>query len=327
MSKCILVRSPWVLVKEGWIGYGWSRVDFSSFSSHKDLIRCFRESRIDFGRSEKQIVRFFNIAEGDIVVVPVPGAILIGVSTGKKSYGEGVKHGSNRVSVDFFRNAEGNLVKVPRKSLSTAFSSRLRIRQSVVSLSEFAPEIEQIIASLKGGGSAIYSSHVQEMDALEVESFREAMLDNIRSGRTYLPCGGAGLEELVLELLKLDGYEAAIMAKKGQDGVADVDIAAFKTDFLSSTKLLIQVKHHVGASGFHGVKQIQAAEDEEQVLRWLITTAEVSDELREKAQVSNVNIMDGQEFSGWLTSHVAALSVSTRNKLGISSVPSLLIKA
>lgn len=327
MSNYVLVRSPMALAKGGCIGYGWSRVNFSSFNSPKDLIGHFTESGIDFGRSKNQIVRFFNIREGDVVVVPVSGAILIGTSTGKKSYGEGVKYGSNRISVDFFRDSDGALVKVSRKNLSTALSSRLRIRQSVVSLFEFKPEIDRIYTALKESGSSLYSSHIQELDTLEVEAFRKGMLENIRSGRANLASGGTGLEELVHELLKIDGYEATILPKSGQEGVADVDIVAFKTDFLSSTKLLIQIKHHSGTSGFHGVKQIQAVEDEEQVLRWLITTACVSDEVRERALAANINVMDGEDFSTWLASNVAGLSVATRNKLGISSVPSLLIKA
>lgn len=327
MSSCILVRSPIALVKDNCVGYGWGAVKFTEFSCAKELINHFKDIEIDFKRSKNQIIRFFNIREGDLVIVPASGAILLGVAAGKKSYGDGVKNGSNRISVDFLRDDEGKVLRVSRKQISTALASRLRIRQSVVSLSEFIPELERIFSTLKESGSSLYSSHVQELDALKCEEFKKIMLDNIRSGRTYLESGGAGLEALVLELLKLDGYEATIVAKTSYEGVADADIVAFKTDLLSSTKLLIQVKHHSGMSGFHGVKQIEAVEDEEQVLRWLITTADVPEELRAKASSLNVNIMDGEEFSSWLTASVAGLSVSTKNKLGISSVPSLLIKA
>jgi restriction system protein len=128
-----------------------------------------------------------------------------------------------------------------------------------------------------------------------------------------------------LELVELEGYKGIIAAKNGLEGIADIDIEASRTDIFSSTKLLIQVKHHNWTTGIHGIKQLEALDDDEQVLRWLITTAEVSNELRERAESNNIRIMDGDELIDWIFECLPNLSPATRSKLGVSDVPTLLL--
>jgi restriction system protein len=196
---------------------------------------------------------------------------------------------------------------------------------SVVSLNEFKIEIDRIISTAKDSGAAPANLHIEGLNKAAENIFKEMLLANIRQRKTYLESGGKGLEELILELVELEGYKGIIPAKNALKGIADIDIEASRTDMFSSTKLLIQVKHHNGTTGIHGIKQLEAMDDDEQVLRWLITTAEVSDDLKERAEGNNIKIMDGNDLIDWIFESLPSLSPATRSKLGISDVPTLLL--
>jgi restriction system protein len=327
MGNYVLVRSPSKLISEGQIGYGWSKVNFSEFSTSKDLLAHFKLKNLEIGRNRKQIVRYFNISEGDVVIVPLDKSIIIGFATGKKSYQAGIKHGENRLSVEFLKGPDNCIIKIPRSELPGNLSSRLKIRMSVVSLNEFKSEIERIISTARERGAAPANLHIEELNKAAEDAFKQKLLANIRQGKTYLKSGGRGLEELVLELVELEGYKGIIAAKNALEGIADIDIEASRTDLFSSTKLLIQVKHHDGTTGVHGIKQLEALDDDdEQVLRWLVTTAEVSNELRKRAENNNIKVMDGNELIKWVFESLPSLSPATRSKLGISDVPALLLE-
>jgi restriction system protein len=90
MSKVLLVRSPAPLTKLNLAGYGWGEINFSEFSQFNELLSYVEEQEIEIGRHKNQMSRFFNIKEGDVLVVPVYRAIIIGIAQGDKSYGEGV---------------------------------------------------------------------------------------------------------------------------------------------------------------------------------------------------------------------------------------------
>ena len=57
----------------------------------------------------------------------------------------------------------------------------------------------------------------------------------------------------------------------------------------------------------------------------LITTAEVSKDLKERAEGNNIKIMDGNDLIDWIFESLPSLSPATRSKLGISDVPTLLL--
>jgi restriction system protein len=325
MENYVLVRSPSKLTSEGRIGYGWSNINFSEFSTSKDLLSEFKLKNIKIGRKKNQIIRYFNISKGDVVIVPVDKSIIIGFAVGAKSYQLGIRNGENRISVEFLKDRDNNVLKIPRKELPGNLSSRFKIRMAVVSLNEFKNEIDRIISTAKESGSAPANLHIEELNKAAEKAFKQKLLANICEGKSYLKSGGRGLEELVLELVELEGYKGIIAAKNALEGIADIDIEASRTDMFSSTKLLIQVKHHNGKTGAHGIKQLEAIDDDEQVLRLLITTAEVSEDLSERAESNNIRIMAGNELIDWIFESLPNLSPATRSKLGISDVPTLLL--
>ena len=145
-----------------------------------------------------------------------------------------------------------------RSDLTGAFSSRLKIRMTVVSLVEFKDEVLAVIERIKSNGATALDSHVQALEAQAQQQLKQQLLQNICDGKTYLESGGYGLEKLVAELLRAEGYDAKILDKAAFEGKADADVLAVREDRFSSTTLLVQVKHHVGTTGFHAIRQLEA---------------------------------------------------------------------
>src|SRR5690606_7001571 len=139
---------------------------------------------------------------------------------------------------------------------------------------EFEDDILRIINQIKSGGGICFDSHIQALEADALVSLRKNLLNNIRAGNTNLESGGIGLEKLVAELLRAEGYATKIFAKTAFEGTADADIEAYREDRFSSNKLLIQVKHHNGITGHHALRQLQQLANHD-VQRWLITTGDV----------------------------------------------------
>jgi restriction system protein len=333
MRKYILVRSPVSLLKDGLAGYGWSTVNFSACNSIEELMANFKQQDLAVGRRKKAIKRFYNIKQDDVVIVPMDSACAIGIATNKKLYAPEVKKGANQIQVEYLKDSEGQLVKIPRKEISEALSTRLKVRAAVVNISEFKDEIELLINQIADKGYVSYSNRIDEQEAEAISTCKKQLLVNIRSGKTNLESGGYGLEKLVLELLKLEGYSGKIAAKNAREGIADVDIDAYSNGLFKAAKLQIQVKHHKGSTSKHGLKQLIAVEntvsedagdDETDAEKWLITTGELSAEVREYAKDNRIKVMDGSELVGWIYSKQSELSSVTRQKLGISGIPVLL---
>ena len=81
--EIVLVRSARELINQNQIGYGWENINFSIYSSDEDLIEDgFKKQGYNLGRKTKQIKRYFNLKKDDIVIVPVSGAIAIGIVKG-----------------------------------------------------------------------------------------------------------------------------------------------------------------------------------------------------------------------------------------------------
>jgi len=76
-----------------------------------------------------------------------------------------------------------------------------------------------------------------EKEQTRLVEFKVALLNAIQKGKTRLEAGGIGLENLVVELLQLDGYTAKILPKQHFEGFADADIEASRTD-------MIQIQRH-----------------------------------------------------------------------------------
>lgn len=320
-----LVRSPYVLVKEDLAGYGWPQINFTEASSSKELLGLFHEKNIELGRQKNQIKRFFNISKGDIIVAPMSRSIAIGFATGVRSYEKGVGYGENRISVEFLRNSDNSLIRIPRSELSEALSTRLKIRMTVVSLEEFREEVLFKIDQVKNNGGVSFDSYVALLQEESLNKLHQQLLENIRNGKTNLQSGGYGLEKLVKELLELEGYTAKILSTRAFEGTADADLQAFRANRFSSDKLLIQVKHHYGTTGYKALDQLRSLDNNDDAQLCIITTGKVSPEMKREAEEHDVSVMDGDDFIDWLLSHTDGLSVVSMNKLGLSKVPTLLL--
>lgn len=316
----LLHRSPIEVIQTGYIGYGWKHVNFSEYQNINELLVAFKEKYPKANRHHNMIRRFFNLKVGDIVIIPIPKAIIIGEVVGDKKYFDNIPYGNNQVKVNFFKN-NGNLIKINNYRLSTALQARLRVQQTNVSLDQdFTDEINQILASIKKIGN--YDNNILfQQETQAIESFKINLLKNIQENKVWLKAGGRGLEELIKKLLEIDGYQAKICAKNQSNGIDDIDIIAFKDDRFFSYKLLIQVKHHQGTSNSIGVKQLNEYQDDNNntiLKKLLITTANHVNETAENlANENNIQIMLGAELVDWIYDSLPKLSQSTKEELGI----------
>ncbi|AUJ69567.1 restriction endonuclease [Pseudoalteromonas sp. NC201] len=326
MKNIILVRGPEYLAEQALVGYGWREINLSKFNSFFEIDEFIKERGIDVGRQRNQIKRFFEISAGDIVVVPINRAVLIGVAVGEKSFAETPWNGANRVAVNFFKKSNGNLVKIPRYQLTEGLQSRLKIRMSIANLNEFKEEIAGYIEKLQQNLEIKFDSEFQTRVEIELKHIERSLLDRLITGQSRLESGGYGLEKLIAELLEIEGYRTHIMSKSQTNDHSDIDIRAEKSDDFSGTNIVyVQCKHHSGTTSNWGVDQLIEFEKEApNVSLWLITTGVVSDEVKEYASEHGVSVMEGEALAAKIISQVDKLSVSTKEKLGLSVLPKLL---
>ncbi|MGS0675730.1 restriction endonuclease [Shewanella sp. 125m-1] len=324
MGNIILVRSPNELISRNMAGYGWERIDMSSFESFKLLMNYVKEKNIDIGRKKNQISRFFHAKPGDIVIVPVSRAIILGVVREGRTYQHDGGYGANRINVDYFKNENGEAIRIPRSKLSQGLESRLKIRMSIASLNEFSEEVEKYLTELKENNRVCFDSIFQQQKDKQVADFKEVLLSNLRNGSTSLKSGGYGLERLIKELMEIEGYSAHIAAKNKTSDISDVDIEASRTDPVSSNRVFIQVKHHSGETSAWGIKQLAAIEEDEHVDKWLITTARVSTETLQHAKDENISVMEGETLVDWIYERINELSPLTKEQLGVGILPQVI---
>ena len=326
MTKYILVRTPKTLIEQGKIGIGWSKVDFSQFTTADDLIRELKSVHPKFSRVRKQVKRFFNLKQGDVIVVPGYKSILLAIVSGEKTFDpdfdEG--HGANQISVNYLKQANGKSLRIARSDLTEGLERRLRIRQTVADLKDFSNELDKFVAQKD---SFSLENEYLQVFATEQEVFKDELIKRLRHGKTRLKAGGYGLEKLIKELLQLEGYtDVEILSKNNQAGVADVDIIAKSSSNPFAPTLLIQAKHHRGESNAHAIKQLMAYdyEDDSNAQRWMITTANINDETKKEAETQGVNVMLGDEFAEWLFEHLERLSDDTKVSLGVGMSPTFI---
>ncbi|SFP51029.1 restriction system protein [Nitrosomonas cryotolerans] len=326
--QVIMVRSPMSVLNKDYIGYGWAKVNFSEYETAPEVIQKInQEYPQGIRRHTNKVKRFFNLESGDIVIVPLSKAITIGVVNGKKCFDISLAkdQACNLISVNLFRTHDGHILRIARKTLTQGLESRLKIRAANANLTEFKDEIERIIQSIESNGAYKQETYLLEKISEAETVFKENLLKSIISGTTWLSAGGNGLEQLVKELLKIEGYTASIQAKNQSSDIADIDIKASKVDRFSESHLVIQVKHHSNISGEHGLKQLIAYDDieERNYQKWLITTADLSESSIELAEEHNIKTMVGTEFVDWIYDNITELSFKTKQLLGIIEIPML----
>lgn len=318
------------------IAIGWSRVDVRDLDTKEQVDEVVGE-HYDFwgeagpqlrGRRENEILRFNGIEKGDRVVVPYHSSIALATVTGEHHYEPEVADDidlSNQVKVRYLREG-GDIAAIPRDELTEGLARRLRVRGiSVNELDEFAEEIEQLFQV----DDYRWQARLEEKEEKRRKEFRAELLQNIRDGKTHLDAGGRGLEELVAELLDCEGYDEAETTGGFPDN-ADADVRGSRADRFGEQKILVQVKHHQGTSGGHGVEQLiaiprQAPEKYRDHKLVYLTTGEVNQEVRDKAAAHDVDVLDGEEFADWLLDHVDDINPRMRRQLGISDLPQLSI--
>lgn len=329
-KRYYLVRTSPNLVEQGLVGVGWSDFNFSEIADPEEAIDQINND-YGVGRGGNQIRRFFHIADDDVVVAPLPYSVAIGRATGGLIFSprDYDTDQANQRRVTFPRDLEKNIITIPRSSFSEAFQRRLRVRGMTVNdLSEFSDEIQDALDSLGRGEEHHWKNKLHQQISQQRDAFKVKLLENIQSGRTNLLTGGVGLENLVCELLTIEGYKARVLSKRQFGSFADADVLATRTDRLASVQLLVQVKHHQGQSGAYGVHQLQEIESAHKgeysgYERILVTSGTISEELAKAAEKSGVTIVGGTELADWISEHIDRLDPETKLALGIYELPAI----
>ncbi len=329
-ARFYLVRGKPELVENSIVGIGWSDYNFAELDSAEAAIAAINAG-YGVGRRANQIRRFFAIAEGDYIVVPSSYVVAIGRAVGGLIFdpNEVVGDRANQRRVVFPRDAQGRVRWVPRDALQESLQRRLRVQGMTVNdLGEFGAELRQVYDQISGGGDYSWSGMMAARIDQESKEFQAQLLKNIQHGHTNLKTGGIGLENLVRELLEIRGYAASVLSKRAFHGKADADVVAARGDRFATTNLLVQVKHHQGFSGEQGLAQlgeisrrgVEGYEDHQLVF---CTSASVSDELRKRAEASNVSVIDGEDLVAEIHDCLSQLSPETKRALGVGDTPRL----
>lgn len=326
-----LVRScRQIPLKDQVVGVGWDDMNFTDFPDAESLLQNMWDNDWDIGRNNNTIRRFFNISIGDLVVVPWWGTIAIGQALGERHYDETYyeKMGANQQRVRFPLDEDGNVRMIARTDLSEAFQRRLKTQWTVTNLWEFSEEIEEQFNALDNGQKASYGLAVESKQAELLESFKVQLLQNIQAGKTGLQTGGLGMENLVGELLRCDGFEVTQLSKQHfGSSIADADLLASRTNALRTDDFLIQVKHHGGRTGSHGIHQLIAIEEDfpeyNQHQLVFVTSGSLEKEEQTLAAKHDIITKDGSELIDWIIEALPKLDREIQAQLGILNVPQI----
>ncbi|MDO6566494.1 restriction endonuclease [Alteromonas sp. 1_MG-2023] len=324
-SKVLLMRGPVELISEGYAGIGWGQFELFKFKTADDLYKHLESTQQSVGRSGNQLRRYIEVKQGDLIVVPAPARIYIGIATGEKQFCADKPWGENQIQVDFPCDADSKPISIARTDLKQGLQSRLRIRLTVADLDYFKDEIIERYNDTKNNVSSGALSKVNEQIGEKFEQFKAKLLNNLRNRNHYLEAGGQGLEHLVKELLEIEGYTAIIPSKQSHEVGVDVDIEAQSRNPFITQELLVQVKDHVGYTDKHAITQIADAKKGDVCSRWVISLADFNEDAKNYADELSVKLMNGNEFVDWLAERWQDLSPTTQQKLGIASAPQIVL--
>ncbi len=317
------------------VAVGWSEINFSGFQKTegnklKEEVRKVYYSSKDWhpplvGKKLNEVKRFHTISKGDFIIIPYWNSIRLAIAKDEHIYSKEAYELdlANQIKVDYLLTKD-DFKTIPRNSLSEGLQRRLRVRGSTVSdLYEFRDEIEQIFEKENYSWTSAYEEKENEL----IDSLKSKLFKNIQNGTTNLTTGGIGLEHLVKELFECESYHANVLAKTAFPEYGDADVLAVKSDKFQETKILIQVKHHSGYTNNWGleqlkkIKEISAYEDYKFML---VTSAKISKEIKEQADILDIVTVDGLELIDWIFENIDNLNIGTKTKLGISSVPQII---
>lgn len=323
-----------VFFRKGVVAVGWSRVNFSSFEDVEELVNAVDQeyyagssiSPQQLGKKKSQVRRFKILEPGDRIIVPYwSGIRLATVVAGEEFCAEdGDKFDlANQHKVEYLMS-DGEIITVPRDQISEGLQRRLRLRgTSIADFNEFQGEIEMLFS-----GKTHLVSLSEEQEEYQ-RQFEVKLLSIICDGHSSLQAGGIGLERLVIELLEIDGYKADPFSKQAFQGFADADIKASKADFIASTDLLVQVKHHQGKTDDWGAQQLTevirtTGNEYEGHQLVLITSGNASEALKSTCEEEGIILIDGEGLVRWICESLATLKPETKRILRISELPTIL---
>lgn len=316
------------------VAVGWSSIDFSKEANiailrQQVFEKYYKESKSKQTISKKlnEVERFKKIKKDDYIVIPYASYIIIAVADSKEIYAEDAKKLdlANQRAVTY-RYTDGKPMIISRNNLSEGLQRRLRVRGNTVSnLYEFKDEIENIFNS----EAYFYTQEMKLMEDNEIKKLKEQLLLNIRDGKSYLQAGGVGLEKLVCEIMRCEGYDSKVLPKNKFKGIADADIMAIKEDSFMSKKFLLQIKHHHGYSSKKGIEQLVEVlklDEYKDYDGYFITSGSVGEDVKEFAVEQGIEVMDGTDLVDLIYFNLNQLSDSTKYKLGICTIPRILDK-
>lgn len=322
-----------VFFRNNTVAVGWSEVDFTEFKSIDEVVNtvksCYYSKNIApqvVGKKLNEVRRFIGICKGDYIVIPYHNAVRFAIATDDLLYDDNSYSLdlANQRKVNFIYDSANEYKTVLRDELSEALQRRLRVRGSTVSdLNEFNDEIERLVTNDTYTWDEDFD--IKEKKAQEV--FKNSLLKKIQNGGTHLKTGGIGLEHLVKELFTCEGYKAEVLAKTNFADSADADVSAVKEDRFHSVKILAQVKHHNGYSDDKGIQQLEQIRTDTRYSDYsflFITSAKISDNVRTRAENSDIMVMDGNDLVEWLLENINEISDRTKILLNLSSVPQLI---
>lgn len=326
-----------LFIKNSVVAVGWSRVNFSSFSDVDEVVDQVIQAYYSEGSAMPQVVgkrrnevrRFKNLRKGDRIIIPYWDSVCLAICNGKEIYDTNASDLdlSNQRKVKYIHNEDGGLMYIPRTHLSEGLQRRLRVRGTTIAdLYEFENEIDHLFISKNFS----WLSSLEDIQQSIAKDFKKELLQNLRSGKTYLQTGGIGLENLIRELMEIEGYNAKVLSKRTFKSFGDADIQAIKSDRFGENKVLIQVKHHYGTSGLWGAEQLieilnQQPELIQEYKLVLITSAEASEELRKVCNDKDISLLTGTELVDWIFDCLIKLSPTTKKQLGISEIPRFIL--
>ncbi len=324
-------------LKKDVVAVGWSAVDFSKYKADElygviweNYYKDSQKRSQTIGLHLNQALMFKNIKAEDRIIVPYRSGVLIAEATNVELYSLDAfgLDLANQRKVLYKKDENDAPIVIQRNSLSEGLQRRLRVMGRAVSnLNEFGDELEKVFADCKEFSQS-FDVVIRKKEKSDEEEFKEKLLNRLQNGKTYLQTGGRGLEDLVCELMRCEGYESRVLSKRAFPNSADADIEAVKEDSFISQKILVQVKHHHGYSGDWGLRQLNAIKEmeNEKYLDYnfiLITSAQVGDDVRKKALEMDIDVRDGYDLVDLIYNNIEKLSTDTKRKLGISLVPHL----
>ena len=254
--------------------------------------------------------------KGDIALIPIGSNIAFVTISNEESFSKEDSYANQRkVEV----RTDGGIKIVSRKEFTTSLQNKFRMLGSIVlDINQFKDEIDYV---MNKSGIDLENS-IAEEEKNEKSTLRKKLREKIENDETHLEAGGLGLENLLVELFKIEGYEAKRCDKKSFPDDADADIDAKKGDAFSETKFLIQAKHHKGVSGEKGIRQLIGAlkrtgyEDYQGIF---MTTAEKIDSDTEKlANENNIQTFTLDDIVNLIIENIDTLSLKTKHILGMS---------